>query len=280
MHPGQPASRQVQLSHAGAGGNQQTVIGKGLAVGEGDPARRTVDGLCAAACLHLDLQRRQLLRVEQARRFRAHRLGQELLGQRRPLVRQLAFLADQGDGAPEAGLARRLRRPQAGLAGPEDHQGALRRRCRCGRRCRRGRSLRLRSGLRRASGVDVNGAVLDLHGIGRNVFADRRALGLAGADVEKTLVQRTFDAAVLDIAVRKQRKLMGADISGGENFAIQGKERHPKLVQLQRKHPLLLDFGCRCGTPPSHPLSLSFPAARSRPSHSSSFLIIQYTSYF
>ena len=58
-----------------------------------------------------------------------------------------------------------------------------------------------------------------LIGIHRDVFVGRRGHRLAGADVELRGVQRAFDAAVLQPALRQQRILMRADVVGGTKFA-------------------------------------------------------------
>ena len=108
---------------------------------------------------------------------------QHVLGQRRTLIGKMQFVADQVDRAVEAGFSHRDDGGGRSLAcTDDDHVSELRRR-------RQGlRPMPLRDPISRQIGIDENVVALDFGRKRLNVFCQRRAQRLAGADIEHTLV--------------------------------------------------------------------------------------------
>nr|WP_246669606.1 hypothetical protein [Bradyrhizobium sp. KBS0725] len=67
---------------------------------------------------------------------------------------------------------------------------------------------------RRRIQVDKYRAVLDLHCIGFDIFRQRRAKRLAGANIKQSLMQRTFDPAAFDKSIGEEGQRMGANPMG------------------------------------------------------------------
>ena len=125
QHAGQAGAGDGQLAGPRAGGQDQDVIGNGLAVGQGDDLLAAIDrdGDRVQAQVHA------VLGVEfQGLERQAVGVGLALepgLGQGRALVGRDGLLADQDDGAGEAVLTQERRRRAAGVSGPHDHYALL-----------------------------------------------------------------------------------------------------------------------------------------------------------
>ena len=115
----------VQPPRRGAGGDQQPVVGHGLAALQGDPVARPVDRRHGRAAPQVDVVLGVPAVGEREYRFPAVLAQQVPLGQRRPLVRVLVFRADEHDRALEALLPEGFRGLGAGQARSDDHKGGF-----------------------------------------------------------------------------------------------------------------------------------------------------------
>src|SRR4051812_17886889 len=89
--------------------------------------------------------------------------------------------------------------------------------------------------------VNVDLAAFCFHRIDGYRHAHWRRLGLAGLEVEASLMQRTLDAAILDVAVGEQRELMRADVVQGVELAAAAHERDGSLAHHHADHLFLAE---------------------------------------
>ncbi len=103
-----------------------------------------------------------------------------------------------------------------------------------------------------AGQIDVNRPSGEPDRVGAQVAADGCAQRLPGADVEQAEMGGAFDAALDDLALREQRRLMGADIRRGEKFAIDAVERDLHAAMLDAEQVGGVDIGGISDTDPAH----------------------------
>ena len=155
----------------------------------------------------------------------------------------MRLLRDHHDAASEALSAQMLRRAATGLAAADDHEAAV--------ILREGGFRRLNLDGGRLQ-IDENIVALALDPVGGEPPGDRGALRLAGADVELPLMQRAFDAAILDIALRQEGELMGTDIVGGVNLAIEQIECHRRTGDIDTDDTTFFQIAKRRCAQPAH----------------------------
>ena len=115
--PGQLAA-QVEPARAHAGGHDQAVPRDGLPVGEGQRVRVQVDALDAGPEPPLDVLGGRALPERQP--VALHRAAEQLLRERRPVVRRVLLVAEHDDPAGVPGGAQPLAHAQAGQARSDD----------------------------------------------------------------------------------------------------------------------------------------------------------------
>ena len=107
----------------------------------------------------------------------------------------------------------------------------------------RGRRRIRAAGLaRRTAGllkVDEDVVALDFDRKGRNVLGERRTERLAGAYVEQSLMQGTFDLAVLDETFRQDRQSVRANAVRCVDLAAEIIERERRAFELDAQHAIL-----------------------------------------
>src|SRR3569832_2065445 len=160
--------------------------------------------------------------------------GQHVLRQRRTLIGKMHLLTDQVDRAVESGLAHRNDGGSSRLPCADDDNVSRLRRYR-----RRFRLMRLCDPGCRQIGINENIVALDPDRECLEVPGQWGAQCLAGANVERALMQRALDLAALDKPFGKQCERMRAYAMRGVNLVFKTKERERNPVELHTDHPAL-----------------------------------------